>query len=464
MRRANPSWAVLALIVVAGCGEPSATRSATPAAEPTAQEPPPPAGDKSGRADAERPDEDEASSGGRAGFPNLSDALGLRPGAPPLPEGLIPGGDCPAERAAEAEIAAQAAALVPLKGGLTLANTWNPNANEEYECLTQITNVGPEGLDFTIGCNDPRRPEILRRRVCRADLRHARMLHTQVGGVTVIDETGEEVAETIVGATEFSLSSREFRELKQTGATPHHYVQIGTGENLEIEATGVLRLEGRQTARVIVNNAAVELPVIHASGEANMWRHGTAGQGWIGAVILDDERFPLLVDYVHAEQAHGAPVFRLHFPKVSYPDQERRDEGSAQGGAGGPALHGIGEMERRLVETRRVDVYGIYFDFASDRIRPESEPILREIAAMLGRNPEWTLGIHGHTDNIGGEGEYNLDLSRRRSEAVRRSLVERYGITPGRLATAGYGASVPKDTNETPEGRARNRRVELVRQ
>ena len=123
----------------------------------------------------------------------------------------------------------------------------------------------------------------------------------------------------------------------------------------------------------------------------------------------------------------------------------------------------MGEMERRLAEEKRVDVYGIYFDFNSDRIRRESEPILEEIADVLGRNPDWTLSIHGHTDNVGGDA-YNLELSRRRSEAVRKALVQRFGIAAERLTTAGYGASAPKDDNDTPEGRARNRRVELVRQ
>jgi outer membrane protein OmpA-like peptidoglycan-associated protein len=123
---------------------------------------------------------------------------------------------------------------------------------------------------------------------------------------------------------------------------------------------------------------------------------------------------------------------------------------------------GTGNMERRLAEERSVDVYGIYFDFNSDRIREESEPILEEIADVLGRNAAWTLSINGHTDNVGGAA-YNRDLSRRRSAAVRDALVERYGIAATRLTFAGHGDVAPKDTNDTPEGRARNRRVELIR-
>jgi outer membrane protein OmpA-like peptidoglycan-associated protein len=179
------------------------------------------------------------------------------------------------------------------------------------------------------------------------------------------------------------------------------------------------------------------------------------------ALILDDERFPLLVDYVHLTGADPRMAFRLNYAKISYPEREKGDrDGQMERGAGRTV--GPSQMERRLAEERSVDVYGIYFDFNSDRIREESEPILQEIADILGRNSAWTLGIYGHTDNVGGAA-YNRDLSRRRSEAVRKALVERYGIAASRLTSAGHGDVAPKDTNDTPEGRARNRRVELIR-
>ena len=136
-------------------------------------------------------------------------------------------------------------------------------------------------------------------------------------------------------------------------------------------------------------------------------------------------------------------LFRSRYGKVSFPTD--------------------GTLERRLDGEQHVDVYGIYFDVNSDRLRTESDPVLRELADALQRNPQWQVTINGHTDAIGSV-ESNMDLSRRRGEAVRVALVERYGIAAGRLSTHGYGATVPKDTNDTPEGRARNRRVELVRQ
>ena len=120
-------------------------------------------------------------------------------------------------------------------------------------------------------------------------------------------------------------------------------------------------------------------------------------------------------------------------------------------------------MERRLEVDKRLDVYGIYFDFASDRLRPESTPVLAEIASVLTKNAGWKLIINGHTDNVGGDVS-NLELSRKRAQAVKMALVQSHGIAAARLNTGGYGASRPQATNDTPEGRARNRRVELTRE
>ena len=120
-------------------------------------------------------------------------------------------------------------------------------------------------------------------------------------------------------------------------------------------------------------------------------------------------------------------------------------------------------LERSLAEQRHALVYGIFFTFNRADIRPASERTLKQIAAVLKSNPEWKLSIVGHTDNVGGPSA-NLDLSRRRAAAVKAALVERYRIAAERLTTDGYGASQPQEKNDTPEGRARNRRVELTRQ
>jgi outer membrane protein OmpA-like peptidoglycan-associated protein len=116
-----------------------------------------------------------------------------------------------------------------------------------------------------------------------------------------------------------------------------------------------------------------------------------------------------------------------------------------------------------LAEKKPVEIYGIYFDFASATIRPESEAVLSEIADILERNPDWTLNVDGHTDNIGGLA-FNQQLSEQRAAAVKDALVTRYQIAPNRLLTRGYGLTRPVESNDTLAGRARNRRVELLRQ
>jgi outer membrane protein OmpA-like peptidoglycan-associated protein len=89
--------------------------------------------------------------------------------------------------------------------------------------------------------------------------------------------------------------------------------------------------------------------------------------------------------------------------------------------------------------------------------------VLKQIVQAMMDNPGWKLTVNGHTDNMGGDA-YNLDLSKRRAAAVKQALVSRYHIAPDRLSTDGFGASSPVDTNDTLEGRARNRRVELTRE
>lgn len=131
--------------------------------------------------------------------------------------------------------------------------------------------------------------------------------------------------------------------------------------------------------------------------------------------------------------------------------------GVAEASAGGG-----GEIRRQLAETGRAVTQEIHFATGSAEILPDSEPVLEEIAGVLGDDPKLELIIEGHTDDVGGA-EMNLDLSRRRADAVKRWLVDRRGIAEVRLTTAGYGLTRPVAGNDSADGRARNRRVELVR-
>jgi outer membrane protein OmpA-like peptidoglycan-associated protein len=120
------------------------------------------------------------------------------------------------------------------------------------------------------------------------------------------------------------------------------------------------------------------------------------------------------------------------------------------------------DLYRALADSGRVATRGIYFETASDQLRPESTPTLREIAALLAGHEGLRLTIEGHTD-AAGDARANHALSERRAAAVRGALVELFGADGARLAAVGRGADRPAASNATAEGRQMNRRVELVR-
>jgi len=105
---------------------------------------------------------------------------------------------------------------------------------------------------------------------------------------------------------------------------------------------------------------------------------------------------------------------------------------------------------------------GVHFDFDKASLRPEGKPILDEAANILNEHPEVRVEVQGYTDGIG-SAEYNLGLSDRRAATVRDYLVGQ-GVAADRLTTRGFGKSDPVASNDTEEGRAQNRRVELVPQ
>jgi outer membrane protein OmpA-like peptidoglycan-associated protein len=119
------------------------------------------------------------------------------------------------------------------------------------------------------------------------------------------------------------------------------------------------------------------------------------------------------------------------------------------------------EMAQAIRGSGRVALYGVYFDTDKDAIRPDSAPTLEEIAKLLRSNAGMRLHVVGHTDNQG-RADYNLDLSRRRAASVVRELTGKYGIAPERLDSFGCGLYAPVASNENEDGRAKNRRVELV--
>lgn len=118
-------------------------------------------------------------------------------------------------------------------------------------------------------------------------------------------------------------------------------------------------------------------------------------------------------------------------------------------------------MEKGIAKEGRVSIYGIYFDTGKTVVKPESKESLDEIAKLLKSKPKLKVFIVGHTDSVG-TFDYNLDLSRRRANAVVAKLTAGYGIAKGRLIPRGVGPLAPVASNRAEAGRAKNRRVELV--
>jgi len=113
--------------------------------------------------------------------------------------------------------------------------------------------------------------------------------------------------------------------------------------------------------------------------------------------------------------------------------------------------------------TGHSPIYGVYFDTGKAIVKPESDPTLAEIAKLLEADPAMKVHVVGHTDNVGTL-PFNMTLSKQRADAVVASLVSRWHVAAARLDAAGVGSLAPVTTNRTEEGRAKNRRVELVAQ
>jgi outer membrane protein OmpA-like peptidoglycan-associated protein len=118
------------------------------------------------------------------------------------------------------------------------------------------------------------------------------------------------------------------------------------------------------------------------------------------------------------------------------------------------------DMAKAIKETGKIDVYGITFDVDKTDIRPESAATLEQVMQLLKNDPELKLEVAGHTDNTGDKA-HNQTLSEGRANAVVQALVTKYGIDASRLQAKGYGQDKPVASNDTEDGRAKNRRVEL---
>lgn len=325
------------------------------------------------------------------------------------------------------------ATRVPLVAGLTITGVIVSPVGDA-EVILRVQSVAPDAyrLTFSAEFPDPSGGGTATSTAARKVL-----MHDQRTARTMRNWYGPEDPEVFPGTTPF-LSGAIISDLRSTGRAALTLLvatssaTLGQTEVQELPGT-VSRIESVPVPMpVLVNGRIVELPTIHARAEVGQ----AQARRWADLYVLDDPENPIILRW--RDETRNSKIIKLDFPVEQ-------------------------ELERALAERRSAEVYGIYFGFGSAAIRPESERVLQEIADVLRRNPDWRIRIDGHTDAVGGAAA-NLELSRRRSEAVRDALISRYRIDAGRLSATGRGEALPKATNDTPEGRAQNRRVALTRQ
>lgn len=247
-------------------------------------------------------------------------------------------------------------------------------------------------------------------------------------------------AQTLPGTVP-GFSAAVVNDLRKTGQARFTFLDVGVMFGMatirrELSGTLTRMSDGPASLPMLVNGRRIQLPVIHAKGRLNDGSDTVEFQFH----LLDDPDNPIVL----RSSGAGAATTLI---RIEYPEPKQA-----------PA-----SLESKLAAHDTAEIYGIYFSFARADIRPQSARVLKEIATVLQDHPDWKLRIDGHTDGIGSAAE-NLELSKRRAAAVKAALVDRHGIAAARLSTDGHGEASPKDTNDTPEGRARNRRVELRRE
>lgn len=194
---------------------------------------------------------------------------------------------------------------------------------------------------------------------------------------------------------------------------------------------GELQRQSTSTLSVLVNGVAQSLPVLVASGQFT----AKNGQSLTAELsFLDDPANPLALQW-----RIGSTTLRA--VRIDYPSPPRT-------------------LATALKAQKRITLPGLYFDFGSAVLRPESQANLPAIAEAIRAAPAGLLRLAGHTDSRG-DAAKNQALSLARAEAVRAALIQLDASLATRLKAEGFGATQPVATNTTLEGRAQNRRVEL---
>jgi outer membrane protein OmpA-like peptidoglycan-associated protein len=375
---------------------------------------------------------------------------------------------------------------IPLTTGLILTTTTRAGLNTntgslpvaDMETVYSVDNVGADKVRFgyrITAPNDPKATAMLKksprftRLVRTEDLRTATKLNALFSSAD---------PELFPGQTFLQTSAAVLSALKTSGETPFVFGlnenegTLGSLDSIHSTAAkpaGGNTLQGQPldvsglfasltTARhyyrgtlkrveagtvkfsVLLNGVRTNVPAIHAKGLLKFSDRQLETEFW----WLDDQANPLTLKW-SARETYAI------LTRIDMPGSETIS-----------SVAGGGLAARLADKSCRSELHGVYFETGSAELLDESEPELKQVAAVLNTNMGWQVTVEGYTDNIG-SAAYNTELSLRRANAVRTALISRYHIEEKRIDAQGFGLLKPIESNSMPEGRAHNRRVELAR-
>lgn len=263
------------------------------------------------------------------------------------------------------------------------------------------------------------------------------------------------------GFTAVSVSSAVYRQLRDGGSAPFSLfiapqearaAPAGASPMGSLLSPRPRRYKGSLTRvspqaepfALLVNGNRTTVPALHLRGAfADGMRKVAEWELWVQA----DSAHPLLLKSVLQ-----GDVFQMVRADLPIETPARPGKGLDQGAG----------LEGALKTGCRLELPGVYFAFGTAAIDPISDRALAQVAGVLAQHRDWAITVEGHTDSVG-TAAANQALSQRRAEAVRARLAEQHGVDTHAWRAVGFGPNRPRESNATIEGRARNRRVELVR-
>lgn len=311
---------------------------------------------------------------------------------------------------------------MPHAGGqitTAFSNRFGPDADS----TVRFDSVTPVQLDLTYTST---RGLVARRTIRAEDRANSR---------TYVLGYAPEMPQTISGSTSLGISGASLVELRTKGKTPLSLIYDAKLSRIDGE---LILVEKDISVPVLVEDRVTKAPAIHATGSFRSGEKTGIGDFY----FLDNQNNPVLIQ----------STIQFNWEK------ELRSERVIRVAAGASMK---GALEQSLSTLRQYDLYGLHFDFDKATLRPESAALIKDVATTLKSNPLWSLLINGHTDSIG-DAAYNQQLSVDRAASVVAALAKE-GIAANRLSSGGFGETKPKGDNATLDGRALNRRVELIR-